>query len=157
MTLEQLSEQSGVSIAVLSRLERNQHVCEIDTLYRLARVFGLSASDLLGLSESTAAHLKEAEQYQSGDFRFEKVHYEGIECFSVSADRGSELTRPEAHGDDFEICWVKAGRIRIQLPKEHYELKAGEVLKFDAVLPHTYEVVEDTRLFIVHLKKTHRF
>ncbi len=157
MTLEQVSEKSGVSIAVLSRLERNQHVCEIDTLYRLARIFGLSASDLLSLSESTSAHRKNTENYKSGDFLFERIQYEGIECFFVRAEKDAELTRPEAHGDDYEICWMRKGSIRLKLPKEQYLLKTGDVLKFDAVLPHTYDVIEDTEMFIVHLKKKHRF
>ena len=157
MTLENVSEKSGVSIAVLSRLERNQQICEIETLYRLARVFNLSASDLLGLAESTAAHPKRAESYRSGFFEFEKVSYAGIDCFLAEAHAGSELTRPEAHGDEFEICWVLEGRLRISLPAETHELGPGEALQFDAVLPHTYEVLENARLHIIHLKKTHRF
>jgi transcriptional regulator with XRE-family HTH domain len=52
MTLDDVSQKSGVSIAGLSKLEPNQNMIELDTLYRLARVFGLSTTDLLNLAEA---------------------------------------------------------------------------------------------------------
>lgn len=157
LTLSDVSESSGISMAVISKLERNQTVCEIDTLYRLARVFGLSASDLLGLAENCSAHAKSAERYTSGPFEFEKIHYDGIDCFHATARKGVSLTKPEAHGDEFEICWVLSGIVRIQLPREQHSLGPGEALKFDAILEHTYEIIQDAELFITHLQKIHRF
>jgi transcriptional regulator with XRE-family HTH domain len=56
MTLADLSEASGVSVPVISKLERNQQSAELDTLYRLGRAFGMSATDLLALTESPLAH-----------------------------------------------------------------------------------------------------
>jgi len=45
-------------------LERNQQSAELDTLYRLARAFGLSATDLLAMCESELAH-RTAEIYSA--------------------------------------------------------------------------------------------
>ena len=157
MTLEDLSEKSGISIAGLSKLERNQNMIELDTLYRLARVFGLSATDLLNLAESCSAHCKDAETYTSGPFDFEKVSFKGIDCFHAKATAGGELSKPEAHGDEFEICWLLKGSIRITLPREQHTLTPGQALKFDAALPHSYEILENSEVSIIHLAKTHRF
>ncbi|MEM6884204.1 MAG: XRE family transcriptional regulator [Verrucomicrobiota bacterium] len=157
MTLEEVSKSSGISAATLSKLERNQHMVEIETLYRLARVFGLSASDLLNLVESCSAHVKDSEKYKSGPFEFEKIHFKGIDCFHATAKTGSRLNKPEAHGDEYEICWVHKGKVAITLPMELHTLKAGQALKFDAVLEHSYNILEDSELSIVHLEKTHRF
>ncbi len=157
LTLVEVAERSGVSPAVLSKLERNQSLCEIETLYRLARAFSLSASDLLSLAESTAASLVTAERYRSGPFDFTKIGFDGIDCFYTTASAGGSLTRPEAHGDDYEICWVQSGLVRIRLMREQHTLGPGEALKFDAVLEHTYEVLKDAEVFIVHIRKTHRF
>ncbi len=157
LTLEDLSKRSGISISVLSKLERNQNLVELETLYRLARAFDLAASDLLSLAESVSAHRKQAEHYRSGPFEFEKVSYQGIDCFHATAKAGGSLSHPEAHGDEFEICWVLRGRVRVSLPRETHELSAGEALKFDAILEHTYEILEDAELTIVHLTKQHRF
>jgi len=157
MTLEDVSRKSGISIAGLSKFERNQSMVELDTLYRLARVFGLSATDLLNLAESCSAHHKTAENYTSGPFRFEHISFKGIDCFRATAKAGSQLSKPEAHGDEFEICWVNKGKIRITLPRESHVVCAGEALKFDAALHHTYEILEDSEVSIIHLEKTHRF
>lgn len=157
LTLRDVSNRSGLSVAVLSRMERNQTVCELETLYRLARVFGLSAADLLGLCESSSAHRKKSERYRRGFFDFDRITYRGVELFHTRARKGDSLSKPEAHGDDFEICWVREGMIRIRLPQEMHTLGPGDALHFDAVLAHTYEIVEDADLFIVHLTKTHRF
>jgi plasmid maintenance system antidote protein VapI len=157
MTLGDVSQKSGVSIAGLSKLERNQNMIELDTLYRLARVFGLSATDLLNLAESCSAHCKDAESYTSGPFEFQKVGFKGINCFQAQAKAGGELSKPEAHGDEFEICWLHSGSIRIKLPREEHTLTPGQALKFDAALPHGYEILEDSQITILHLEKTHRF
>ena len=56
MSIAELSEQSGVSASVISKLERNQNTAEMDTLYRIARVFGLTLSDLISLAENKTSH-----------------------------------------------------------------------------------------------------
>ncbi len=157
LTLQEVSAQSGISIGILSRLERNQAKIELDTLYRLARVFGLAASDLLSLVENCAAHRKTSESYESGPFRFERISFQGIDAFRGRARKGSLLSRPEAHGDEHEICWVLSGALRVNMSKESHELRAGDVLKFDAALAHTYEVIEDAEVILIHLAKSHRF
>jgi len=157
LSLKAVSEQSGISIAGLSKLERNQNIIELNTLYRLARVFGLSATDLLNLAESCSAHCKQAETYTSGPFDFTKVSFKGIDCFQASAKKGGELSKPEAHGDEFEICWLHTGRIRITLSRESHTLDPGQALKFDAALTHSYEILKDSEMTILHIEKTHRF
>jgi len=157
MTLDDVSRQSGVSIAGLSKLERNQNMVELDTLYRLARVFSLSATDLLSLAESCSAKLKEVERYTSGPFKFERVQFKGINCFRATAKAGDSLRKPEAHGDEFEICWLHKGSIRITLPREQHTLKPGQALKFDAALEHSYDILESSEMSIIHIEKTHRF
>jgi transcriptional regulator with XRE-family HTH domain len=157
LTLSEVAERAGLSIPVVSKLERNQTRCELDTLYRIARVFGLTASDLLGLAEDCTAQAGTVRTYNSGPFTFEQLRFRGVTGFYGTAKAGESLSKPEAHGDEIEICWVRKGRIRIQLPREQHTLGAGEAVKFDAVLEHTYEILEDAELIIIHLTKTHRF
>ena len=70
---------------------------------------------------------------------------------------GGTVSEPKVHQDDFEICWVLEGRIRLTLPSEQHELKRGDCLQFDAILPHTYEILDDCRITIAHLRKSNRF
>ena len=94
---------------------------------------------------------KVAAQFAALGFR------QGVELFHASAKVGHSLKHPEAHGDEHEICWVRKGRVHIAFSHEEHTLNPGEAIKFDAVLPHIYEIIEDAELIIAHLTKTHRF
>jgi transcriptional regulator with XRE-family HTH domain len=157
LTLDEVGNRSGVSIAVISRLERNQTSAELETLYKLARVFGMSATDLLALAESRMAHRKGEESYRSDGFSFRVVRYANHACYLGEAKAGARIRKPEIHHDDHETCWVIEGRVRVELPHEVVELAAGESLQFDAIQEHSYEAVEDSRLILVHLKKGMRY
>ena len=69
MNITELSERSGVSASVISKLERNQTSAEMDTLFRIARVFGMTLSELIALAENQTAHQIAEERYRSGCFR----------------------------------------------------------------------------------------
>ena len=60
LSIAELASRSGVSASVISKLERNRTAAELDTLYRLARVFGMTLSDLVSLAEGRTAHLVES-------------------------------------------------------------------------------------------------
>ena len=156
-TISDVSDKSGVSSAVISKLERNQSRAELDTLFRIARVFGMSAADLIALAEARNGHRKDAEHREIHGFTFEQVAYANILCLSGTARAGEHLSRPEIHKDDFELCWVLEGVVEITLPGETHRLEAGQSLQFDAILEHAYHVVEDCRLLILHITKARRF
>lgn len=157
LTIGEVSEQSGVSPAVISKLERNQSRAELETLFKLSRVFGINTADLLSLVESRTAQRKSSREYASGDFSFQNVSYANVECFHGFGKQGALVERPEVHHDDYEICWMLKGAIRITLPHEVHELKTGDALQFDAVQAHSYEALEDCELLIIHLNKGKRF
>ena len=157
LTLAQLSSASGVSVAVISKLERNQQSAELDTIYRLARAFGLSATDLLALAESPLAHRTGEKAYRSGDFRFRQIRYANVVGLLGSAPAGAKVSRPEIHHDDTEVCWVTEGKLRLTLPHEEVLLEAGESIQFDAIQQHTYEALADSQFVILHLRKEKRY
>lgn len=157
LTLQEVSDRSGVSTAVISKLERNQTQAELETLFRLSRVYGMTASDLLGLAESQTATRATATHYESGGFAFQKVAYGNVEGYHGFAKTGGRVSTPQIHGDDYEVCWVLNGAVTISLPKERHELAAGEALQFDAILEHTYEATADSEIVVLHMPKGKRF
>jgi len=157
LTLAQLSAASGVSVAVISKLERNQQSAELDTIYRLARAFGLSATDLLALTESPLAHRTGEKAYRSGDFKFRQIRYANVVGLLGTAPAGAKVSRPEIHHDDTEVCWVTEGKLRLTLPHEEVTLEAGESIQFDAIQQHTYEALADSQFVILHLRKEKRY
>lgn len=157
MTLNGLSEASGVSVAVISKLERNQQTAAIDTLYRLGRAFGLSATDLLSMAESSLAHRVGEKSHAHGGFSFREIRYANLAALLGSAPQGAAISRPEVHRDDTEACWVLEGELRLKLPHETCNLTAGDSVQFDAIQEHTYEALTDTRFLILHLRKDKRY
>lgn len=156
-TLAQLAERSGISIAVISKLERNQSTAELETLYKIASVFGMTAADLIALAESPLAHRKRAESYQSGAFFFHRIRYANHTALLGEAEKGARLNRPDVHGDDLETCWVISGELRLTIGEQTLVLQSGESVQFDAIQNHTYEALSATIFVILHLKKGNRF
>ena len=117
----------------------------------------MTLSDLISLAEGRIAHLVAEERYRSGSFAFRRVAYGNIRCMAASAPKGARLSTPELHKDDYELLWVQKGRIAFHLPNEDHIMEAGMSIQFDALISHTYEVLEDCELFIAHIRKGKRF
>ena len=152
-TIADIAQASGISTAVISRIERNQAVPELDTLARLGRAFGISATDLLGLAEFRTAQIAHSQHYVSGGFQFQNISFMNIQCFLGSAMAGGAVNRPEVHHNDHEIVWVLQGSIEMILNDEKRVLKEGDAMQFDAVLPHTYSALSDCRILTLHIRK----
>ncbi|MCB1119919.1 MAG: helix-turn-helix transcriptional regulator, partial [Verrucomicrobiae bacterium] len=97
MTLSDLSERSGVSLGVISKLERNQTQAEVGTLYKLGRVFGMRATDILTLAEAPLSNKKQAQEYYSDGFQFQSVKYAKAKCILASAKAGARISKPDVH------------------------------------------------------------
>ena len=152
-TIADIAQASSISTAVISRIERNQAVPELDTLSRLGKAFGISATDLLGLAEFRTAQITSSQHYVSGGFQFQHINFMNIQCFLGSALAGGTVNRPEVHHNDHEICWVLQGSIEMVLNEERHVLKEGDAIQFDAVLTHTYKALSDCRILTLHIRK----
>jgi transcriptional regulator with XRE-family HTH domain len=157
LSIADVCAESGVSPAVISKLERNQTLANLDTLYRLAKVFAMTPSDLLTLAESPSAHRRVATEHVNHGILFQEISYGNLRCLLGQAPAGSATERPQIHSDDFEICWVLSGRVVFHLPHEKLVLTSGEAIQFDGVLDHRYEAIEDSRFLLIHLQKPKRF
>lgn len=157
MTLKDLAAASGVSIAVISKLERNQTQAEVGTLYKLGRVFGMRATDILTLAEAPLANRKQEECYESNGFSIRAIRYQNADCLLVNGKAGASVSKPDIHHDDHEICWVLSGSVRLTLPNEAHTLPEGGSIQFDAIQEHSYEAIEDCQFVIAHIRKEKRY
>jgi transcriptional regulator with XRE-family HTH domain len=157
LTIQDVSTRSGISPAVISKLERNQTSAELETLFRLSRVFGMNATEMLALAESRTAQRATEASHVGGQFVFREIQYGNVRALYGAAPKGAKVSRPEIHRDDYEVCWVLAGRLSIVLPHERYELKTGEAIQFDAILHHTYHALDNCQILVLHLRKGKRF
>ncbi len=157
LTLKELSAASGVSIAVLSKLERNHSQAEVGTLHKIGAVLGMRATDILTLAEAPLANRKEESRYESSGFSLRSVKYGNADCLHVTGPAGAKVSKPDIHQDDHEICWVLEGKVRVVLPNETHDLAAGQSIQFDAIREHAYESLEDSVFIISHIRKAKRY
>jgi transcriptional regulator with XRE-family HTH domain len=153
LSIADLTERSGVSAAVISKLERNQITAGLETLGKLARAFGISAADLIKAAENRHARLAEATERDADGFHFHEISYSNMKGLLGTAPAGTVLERPHLHRSGSEMCWVLKGRVVFSLPEGDYDLSAGQSIMFDALHRHRYRVLQDCELFIVHLKE----
>ncbi len=152
-TILDVAGHSGISTAVISRIERNQAMPELETLARLAKVFGMSATDLLGLAERRSAQTATTQQYTSGGFQFQNINFMNLQFFIGTALTGAKVSRPEIHHNDIEVCWVVNGSIEMTVGPDRHTLKEGDALQFDGMLKHEYRVLQDCKIILLHLHK----
>jgi transcriptional regulator with XRE-family HTH domain len=157
LTIDQVSQKAEISPAVISKLERNQTKADLDTLFKLSRVFGINSADFLSIAESHLAHKQVETEYENNCFLFKRISYGNMRCSIGTAYSGSQVSTPEIHQNDYEVCWVTSGTVTISLPHEHHVLSAGESLQFDAILEHSYKAEADSTFIIVHITKGKRF
>ena len=155
-TIADVAENSGISTAVISRIERNQAMPELETLARLAKVFAMSATDLLGLAENRLAQITSAQHYVSGGFHFQNINFLNLQIFLGAGPAGAKASRPEVHHNDTEICWVLIGSVELLVGPDRYVLKEGEAIQFDAMLKHEYCALQECKLLTLHLHKGKR-
>jgi quercetin dioxygenase-like cupin family protein len=144
-------------MAEMSKPARTPQVPSLATLFSIGRAFGMSATDLLAMSESELAHRADEKSHRSGQFRFREIRYANAVALLGEAPAGAAISRPEVHRDDTEVCWVLEGELRLKLPHETFDLEGGQSIQFDAIQEHTYEALADTRFLILHLRKDKRY
>ena len=150
--LVDLGKHTGLSPALISKIERGRMFPTLPTLLRIALVFGVGLEYFIaGAREKPLVAIARRRQRvalpdrpDAGDvaYRFASLDYPATErrfnCyfaefFAVAPDR----LRPHDHAG-VEFIYVIAGTLRLQMPGEEHELAAGDAMYFDATIPHAY-------------------
>ena len=145
LSLRDLAAQACVSATLLSQIERSVTDPSLETMRRLAGVFGESVSSLfmaaappsVWISRPGKRSLLTAPKGQVGYERLTagngqlEVLRAVLQPGQVSADepRGHEST---------ECVYVVAGTLVAQIAGVDYPVLAGESISFDSRLPHRY-------------------
>lgn len=148
MTLDKLSETSGVSVAHLSRLESGGRQPSLATLLNVAAGLGVPVADLIEERKKPGIVVRGSESpfFEGNGMRFQTLTPEagpaGIAAMKVvfTRDRGE----PEHHRHEGEEwLYVISGRLRLTLGDEVVELEAGDAAYFDGMLRHAFDVIGD--------------
>ena len=149
LTLDELAGRSGVSRAMISKLERGEKNPTLVIAARLAEGLGVSLSRLAGVEERREVVLVPRERRMV--LRDPETGFERQSLSPTFAGRGVEFLRnvvPEGStSGDFpahrkgveEHIVVEKGELKATLGGEEYLLRQGDALFFEADVPHRFD------------------
>ena len=152
MGLVQLGQHTGLSPAMLSKIERGQLFPTLPTLLRIAMVFSVGLDYFIAADRDrpvvgVARHkdrLRFPEKPGARDaaYEFESLDFPAVqrllnsyyaEFFAVSPDKVRRHQHPGA-----EFIYVLSGTLIIHIGEEEQVLEARDSIYFDSTVPHAY-------------------
>ncbi len=150
--LVDLGKHTGLSPAMLSKVERGRLFPTLPTLLRIALVFGVGldyffagARDkpLVAITrKSQRVDLPERPGAREAAYRFASLDYPATErrfnCYYAEfLPVAAEKLRPHDHAG-VEFIYVIQGTLTVHMSGEEHALDAGDAIYFDATVPHAY-------------------
>jgi transcriptional regulator with XRE-family HTH domain len=149
--LVQLGEHTGLSPALLSKIERGHLFPTLPTLLRIALVFGVGLDHFFKEDSDRAVHaiVRKADRIRLPDkagrtppaYRFESLDYpvsdRKLNGYYVEIETEDEPSEPHEH-PGAEIIYVLRGELVVNLEGEDVTLGEGDSMYFDCTHPHSY-------------------
>lgn len=136
-SLAELSSRSGVSKAMISKIERNEASPTAALLGKLSAAFGLTLSVLLERAENSGGRLRRAEQQAvwidpDTGYRRRQISppaYSPVELVEVTLPPGARVPMPAgSYAFIRQLIWVREGVLTFYEGIESYALAAGDCL-----------------------------
>lgn len=150
--LVDLGKHTGLSPALLSKIETGKLFPTLRTLLRVAMVFGVGLEHFFaGKEQGPVLAIVRREERQrfpdSPDSEAVAYHFESLDF--PSKDRRLQAYLAEFHPvppekarrhehPGIEMLYLFEGRLEIGIGKETHSLEAGDAITFDASVPHGY-------------------
>ena len=145
--LREVSERTGVSIAMLSMIERGRSNPSIGTLHALADAFGVRMSELLHSVEPPDQHsiIRRAENQDvirgaEGVERRIMIDdpQRGYELAENRYEPGTASARAPLHHQGYEFGFVLEGQLEVTVGDRVHVARTGDAIKLDSSRPHRF-------------------
>jgi transcriptional regulator with XRE-family HTH domain len=148
--LVQLGEHTGLSPAMLSKIERGQLFPTLPTLLRIALVFGVGLEHFfVGDERPPVAVVRKKDRLRLPDrpgaappaYLFESLDFpvtdRKMEAYYAEFPANAGPSAPHQH-DGAEFIYVLKGRLAVNVDGEDSVLDEGDAMTFDSSAPHSY-------------------
>ena len=148
--LVQLGEHTGLSAAMLSKIERGQLYPTLPTLLRIALVFGVGLQHFFVADDvQSATVVRKADRVRLPDqpgkldpsYFFESLDYpvnnREMEAYLAEFPRGAKPSASHTH-EGTELLYVVSGELSINLGEDEIKLSGGDAIHFDSGVAHSY-------------------
>ncbi|KAA0259523.1 helix-turn-helix domain-containing protein [Deferribacter autotrophicus] len=152
LTLEQLSEITGVSKSMLRQIETGKSIPTIATIWKIANGLKVSFTYLMVRQKKEVIVKKLTEgkmlSAEKGKYRIYPVipfdPKRAFEMYYMEIDPGTIYKSEPHEGETEEIIIVQEGNLIIEIENKEYSIKKDELLKFNANVKHIYKNPGDT-------------
>ena len=154
LSLAELAELSGVSKAMISKVERAQSSPTAVLLGRLAAGLGVSLAQLLTEENESPQRLRTKAMQEvwrdpeAGYLRrqvAERGAGSGVELVEVELPRSAQVGYPRWSGKPYRQClWMLEGALRVDYGEERFELAPGDCLDFGVDRPLVFKALGRT-------------
>ena len=152
MGLVELGHHTGLSPALLSKIERGRMVPTLPTLLRIALVFSVGLEHFFTepSRRPTLAIVRRAERKRfperMGDtepaYSFESLDFPAPErvmnAYYVEFEAAGRVSRIHQHPGE-EFLFVMEGRLLVTVGDAAHALEAGDAMYFESSVPHCYQ------------------
>jgi transcriptional regulator with XRE-family HTH domain len=136
VTLAELSEDTGISVSTLSRLESGQRKATLELLLPLAKSYGVPLDELVGAPDTGDPRIHLRPIRRSGRVYIPLTRRPGgLQAFKAIIPAGGGAPQPRTH-EGYEWLYVLNGRLRLVIGEQDLTLEAGEAAEFDTREPH---------------------
>lgn len=158
LTLAEVAEQTNLSIAFISNVERNLCSPTLDNLQRICSALDTSLLTLLEIQQSESKVIRS----NSRDIIFEEknqIRYEAINFGPAKMEGLVIIIEPQCGYDKMwphdydEIGLVLEGELTINLNDAQFDLKKGDAFYIDAMTEHSLSNHSDSRCFSYWVKQ----
>jgi transcriptional regulator with XRE-family HTH domain len=140
VTLAQLSEQTGISVSTLSRLESGQRRPTLELLLPLTRSHQVPLDELVGAPPTGDPRIHPRPVVRHGVTSLPLTRRPGgMQAFKQVYPPGWPGGEPEQQTHaGYDWLYVLSGRLRLVLGEHDLVLGPGEVAEFDTRTPHWF-------------------
>ena len=162
LTAKSLAEASGISVGMLSQLEKGSTQGSVETLRKIAKVLDTTLADLFTDDDAPSPLLHDHESFYvvRKDAR-KKISFPDplykcemltpdlqgdIEFVLVELEPGRTMNEALPHTRGGEECdFVLEGEIQVQVGERHFKLQTGDSIRFDPAIAHRIENKSDKK------------
>jgi len=150
MGLVQLAEHTGLSPALLSKIERGQLFSTLPTLLRIAMVFGVGLDYFFTQTPQwVMAVTRRNERIRLADqpnanqpsYLFENLNFPATDrkmsVYLAEFPPNSKPSEPHQH-PGAEFIYIVKGRLAVSSGEDETALAEGDAMQFDSGAPHSY-------------------
>ncbi|MFI2651091.1 helix-turn-helix domain-containing protein [Micromonospora fulviviridis] len=135
LTLEALSEATGISASTLSRLEAGKRAPNLELLLPVTRALRISLDDLLMWSTPDPRVHSRTRRFGNLTVEYLSPESAPVQTFKMTFAPSTEPIQTRSH-DGYEWFYVLRGRARVVLGDREVIVEAGQAAEFDTRIPH---------------------